>query len=124
MLSPPHAEVVLMRTVLVSRQYTTEITEEVVKVVIPHFGLNVEISVPTIFPGCSFDAIGLKIGGDVVRMVRHLVTFREVDPCRKSVVPRIVKVVHTYYGKDDIAGDDDLVTVPNAIVVRPLLVAK
>ena len=121
MLMPPRAEVVLMP---VAFEYATEVTKEVVKVVIALFGLNVEISVPTIFPGCSFDAIGLKIGGDVVRMVRHLVTFREVDPCRKSVVPRILKVVPTNYGKDDIAGDDDLVAIPNAIVVRPLLVAK
>ena len=118
---PPRAEVVLMA---VAFEYAAEVTQEVVKVVIALFGLNVEISVPTIFPGCSFDAIGLKIGGDVVRMVRHLVASREVNPCRKSVVPRILKVVPTNYGKDDIAGDDDLVAIPNAIVVRPFLVAK
>jgi hypothetical protein len=121
---PPRAEVVLSSLMAVAFEYAAEITEEVVKVVVPLFGLNGEISVPTIFPGCSFDAIELNFGGGVVRMVRHPLTFREVDPCRKNVVPRILKVVPTYYGKDGTAGNDDLVTIPNAIVVRPLLVAK
>jgi hypothetical protein len=46
------------------------------------------------------------------------------DRRQKRVVPRILKVVPTNYGKDDIAGDDDLVAVPNTVVVCPLLVAE
>src|SRR5690348_3779587 len=118
-LMPPRAEVVLMSVAL---QYAAEVAQEVVKVVIALFGLDVEISVPTIFPGRSFDAMGLKMSEDVVRMVRHLVAFREVNPCRKSVVPRIYKVVPTIYGEDNISGDDDFVAIPNAIIVCSLLV--
>ena len=101
-----------------------KITEEVVKVVTALFGVNVEISVPRISTACSFDAIGLKVGRSVVPDVAQVVTKFQVDRSRKSAVPRFYKVVPTNYGEDHIAGGDDLVAVPNAIVVGALLVAK
>ena len=57
-------------------------------------------------------------------MVVHLVLEFGINRSRKSAVPGIYKVVPTNYGKDDIAGDDDLVDIPNAVVVCPLLVAE
>jgi hypothetical protein len=55
-VAPPRAEEF---RVAVALQHAVEVTQEVVKVVCAIFGLNVEISVPTNFSGCSVDAIGL-----------------------------------------------------------------
>jgi hypothetical protein len=93
---PPRAEVVLMSVAL---QNAAEVAQEVVKVAIALFGLDVEISVPTIFPGCSFDAIGLKFGGEVVRMVQYLVAFPDIVLSRKSAAPRIWKLSPLIMGK-------------------------
>jgi hypothetical protein len=93
-----------------------KITEEVVKVVTELFGVNVEIFVPRISTACSLDAIGLIVGRSVVPHVAHLVTKFQVDRSRESVVPSIYE--------DNITGDDDLVAVPNPIVVGSLLIAE
>ena len=121
---PPRAEVILMRAELVALQYAAEVAQEVVKVVVLLFGLNVEISVPIISPGCGFDAIELKLGGDLVRVTGHFVLEFGVDQSRKSAVSGIYKVVPPNLWKDDIAGDNDLIAIPNAIIVCSLLVAK
>jgi hypothetical protein len=101
-----------------------KVAKKVVEVVTTLFGVNVEISVPRISTACSFDAIGLKVGGFVVPDVAHVVTKFQVDRSRESAVPRFYNVIPTNYGEDHIAGDDDLVAVPNAIVVCALLVAE
>jgi hypothetical protein len=86
--------------------------------------MNVEISVPIISTACSFDAIGLRAGRSVVPDDVHSVNEFQVDRRRESAVPRIYKVVPTNYVEDNIASDDDLVAVPNAIVVGALLIAQ
>jgi hypothetical protein len=84
----------------------------------------VKCSVPRISTGRSVDATKLRSCGDVVCVIIDRVTKQEVDRSWTSAVPRFYKVVPTNYGKDDIAGDNDLVAIPNVSVVRPLLVAK
>jgi hypothetical protein len=85
--------------------------------------VNVEIPIPIISTACSFDAIELKVGSSAVPHVAHLVTKFQVDRSSESAVPRFDKVVPSIY-EDNIAGDDDLVAVPNAIVVGSLLIAE
>jgi hypothetical protein len=86
--------------------------------------VNVEISIPTISSGRSSDSIGLRFCGNVVRKTIDLVTKREIDWSRKSAVPGIYKIVPTNYGEYHITGDDDLVAVPDAVVVGSLLAAE
>jgi hypothetical protein len=101
-----------------------KVAKKVVKVVTTLFRVNVELSVPTISTARSFDAIKLRVGRGVVPDVAHVVTKFQVDRSRISAVPRFYKVVPTNHGKDGVTGDNDLVAVPNAILVRSLLVAK
>jgi hypothetical protein len=100
-----------------------KVVKEVVKVVTALFGVNVEISVPRISTACSFDARRLRVCRSVVPHVAHLVAKFQVDRSREGAVPRFYKVVPSIY-EDNIAGDNDLVAVPNPVVVGPLLIAE
>jgi hypothetical protein len=58
----------------------------------------------------------------MVLTVAHLVAKFQIFRAERSAVPRFHRVVPANYGKDHISGDDDIVAVPNAIVMGSLLV--
>jgi hypothetical protein len=100
-----------------------KVTQEIVKVVTALFGANVEISVPRISTACSFDIIKLRVGRNVVPNVAHVVIKFQLDRSRISAIPGFYKVVPSIY-EGNITGDDDLVAVPNSLVVGSLLIAE
>jgi hypothetical protein len=53
----------------------------------------------------------------MVLTVAHLVAKFQIFRAERSAVPRFHRVVPANYGKDHISGDDDIVAVPNAIVM-------
>jgi hypothetical protein len=72
---------------------------------------------------CSFDIIKLRVGRNVVPNVAHVVIKFQLDRSRISAIPGFYKVVPSIY-EGNITGDDDLVAVPNSLVVGSLLIAE